>query len=409
MLLCCTAAAPDEAVEANLKVVGRFELTAPVAYAEVTVVSTTAIVASHGPESPCAGASATVLDVKDPRRPRVAATIPVPAGLTVADLDSATLLTPAFTGDVLAVALVPCASGRSPSIALYNVTEPAAPVLLAETAGGTSVSLAQRADGRALAVRVAGAGLAVDEITDPAHPVALATWQDPATPAAPCGLGTAQAYDGGEGAVAVLPGGRLFDVDLREPSQPFSPGAAEAAGGQVAVLPLGNRTIAVVAPDDECPGDPALRVFTLERAKEPQEDAPVRYPGAGAPVRLVGSGTLGYVAWHGAGLRVVDFAEVRPRTVAQFVPAGADVVGVGLLPQHVVVSDANQGVFVLERPDEGGGRATFWSQFLGLLPYLGFAGVMAAAFLVPRVLASRAGATVRMPVPGAEPVRRRRA
>jgi hypothetical protein len=105
---------------------------------------------------------------------------------------------------------------------------------------------------------------------------------------------------------------------------------------------------------------------------------------------------------------VVDFAEVRAKTVAQFVPANAEVVGVGLLPEHVVVSDANQGLFVLERPDEGGGRATFWTQFLDLLPYLGFAAVLAAGLLVPRMLASRAGATIGVPVPGAEPVRRRR-
>jgi hypothetical protein len=105
---------------------------------------------------------------------------------------------------------------------------------------------------------------------------------------------------------------------------------------------------------------------------------------------------------------VVDFAEVRPKTVAQFVPANAEVMGVGLLPEHVVVSDANQGLFVLERPDEGGGRATFWSQFLSIFPYLGFAAMMAAGLLVPRMLASRAGATVGMPAPGAEPVRRRR-
>lgn len=408
VLLCSLGAAPDESVEANLRVVGRWDAGAPTAYDAVTVVGTTAVVASHAPGSPCAGATATVLDVKDARRPKVAARIPAPAGTTVADLDAAALLTPVFVGDVLAVVLAPCGSGPPASVALFNITDPAAPALLVQAPGGSSVSLAQRADGRALGLRVAGAGVAVDDLSDPAHPAPLARWQDPAPPATPCGPGTVQAYDGGEGAITVLPGGRLFDVDLREPSRPFSPGPAGVAGGPLAVLPLGNRTIAVVAEADACAGEPGLRVFTLERAREPQEGAPVRYPGAGSPGRLVGSGTLGYVAWHAAGLRVVDFAEVRPRTVAQFAPPGADVVGVALLPQHVLATDAGQGLFVLERPDEGGGRATFWSRFASLLPYLGFASVAAAALVLPRVLASRAGATVGMPVPGAEPVRRRR-
>ena len=65
----------------------------------------------------------------------------------------------------------------------------------------------------------------------------------------------------------------------------------------------------------------------------------------------------------------------------------------GQLDEHVVVSDAYQGVFVLERPDEGGGRATFWSQFLSIFPYLGFAMLAAAGILVPRMLASRAAAS----------------
>ena len=131
---------------------------------------------------------------------------------------------------------------------------------------------------------------------------------------------------------------------------------------------------------------------------------PVRFPGA-APGRLVGSGGLAYVAWHGAGVRVVDFGEVRARTVAQFVPAQPDVVGVALLPDHIVVTDLTSGLYVLERPDEGGGQAGFWSQFLSLLPYLGFAAVAAAALVVPRLVMGRAAAGGRSPIP--VPERRR--
>jgi hypothetical protein len=180
----------------------------------------------------------------------------------------------------------------------------------------------------------------------------------------------------------------------------------------VGVLPLGNRTVAVVAEAAGCgapAGEHGLRVLTLDRGVTPTEGPPIRYPGEHSPGRVVTSGALSYVAWHGAGLRVVDFGEVRARVVAQFAPTGADVVGVGLLSEHVVVTDSASGLYVLKRPDEGGRRATFWSQFVSLLPYLGFAGMLAAAFLLPRAVASRAAARSGSRVPTPVTVPRRRA
>ena len=407
MLLFSTGAASDEVIEANLKVVGRSEAGPPAVYGDLTVVGTTAVVATEAPAGPCAGASVTVLDVKEPGTPRVVASIPVPLGATAIDLDSTTVVSDTFTGDIVTVALGPCAGGAPTSVGHYDITDPAQPRMLSQREGATSVSLAQRPDGRVLAVRAIPAGVAVDDLSDPVNPFEYATWAAPSS-ATSCGPAVAQLYDDGELAVAALAGG-VYTVDLIEPSRPTVAGPAEGAGGHVGVLPLGNRTIAVVAEDGSCPpGEPGLRVLTLEPGQAPVDAMPLRYVGTESPGRLVASGGYAYVAWHGAGLRIVDFAEVRAKTVAQFVPANADVVGVALLPEHVVVSDAYQGLFVLERPDEGGGRATFWSQFLSLLPYLGGAAFLAAAFLLPRALASRAGATAHVPVPGAEPVSRRR-
>jgi hypothetical protein len=279
---------------------------------------------------------------------------------------------------------------------------------MSESGDASSISLAQRGDGRAVAIRLAGDRVVIDNITDPARPTPFGRWAPPTAGENACGTGSAQVDEDGERAV-VLSRGLVYDLDLSEPTLPSAAGPAEGAGESVGILPLGNRTLAVVAQGDGCGAEPRLRVFELLPGAAPSEGAPVRYPGAGAPGRLAASGTLAYVAWHRAGLRVVDFAEVKATTVAQFVPADADVVGVGLLPQHVVVSDAIQGVFVLERPDEGGDRATFWSQFLSLLPYLGGAVFLAALFVVPRLVAAPAGAGSPVPAPGAEPVRRRRA
>jgi hypothetical protein len=406
-LLCCTAAAPDDAIEANLEVVGRWEVGVAEVYADVAVAGTTAVVATSIPGTPCGG-SARVVHVKDARRPRLVASIEPPPGTRVAELDAASLETPSFAGDVAALVFEACTGAGRGSVALYDITDPAAPKALSTLAAASAVSLGQRIDGRALVVRATAAGVAIDDVSDPASPAALGSWSPPAPAASPCGPVGVQLYDDGELAVAVLAGG-VHTLDLIEPSRPTGAGPAEGSGGAVGVLPLGNRTVAVVAEDGRCPpGEPGLRVLEVKPGEAPVDVAPLRYAGAGAPARMLASGGYAYVAWGAAGLRVVDFAEVRPKTVAQFAPAQAEVAAVALLPEHVVVADANQGLFVLERPDEGGGRATFWSQFLSLLPYLGFAGLMAAGLLVPRMLASRAGATVRMPVPGAEPVRRRR-
>jgi hypothetical protein len=387
VLLFSTGAASDEVIEANLKIVARAEVGPLAVYGDVTVVGTTAVAATEAASGACAGAAVTVLDVKDARKPRVVGSIPLPTGATAIDLDSTTVASEGFTGDIVTVALAPCAGGPSTSIAHHDVTDPSQPRMLSQRPGASSVSLAQRPDGRVLALRATPAGVAVEDLSNPHSPFEYAIWAAPSA-ATSCGPAVAQLYDDGELAVAALAGG-VYTLDLIDPARPTVAGRAEGAGGHVGVLPLGNRTIAVVAQDGACPpGEPGLRVLEVKPGEVPIDAAPLRYAGA--------------------GLRVVDFAEVRAKTVAQFVPANAEVVGVGLLPEHVVVSDANQGLFVLERPDEGGGRATFWTQFLDLLPYLGFAAVLAAGLLVPRMLASRAGATIGVPVPGAEPVRRRR-
>jgi hypothetical protein len=407
VLLFSTGAASDEVIEANLKVLGRSVVEPPAVYGDLTVVGTTAVVATEAPAGPCGGASAAVVNIKDAGKPRVVATIALPGGSVATDLDSTTVQSDRFTGDLLAIALAPCAGGAPTGVAYYDITEPARPRMLSQTAGAVSVSLAQRPDGRVLAARATAGWVALDDLSDPRAPVAVASWSVPSL-AAGCGPVTVQLYDDGELAAAALAGG-VYTLHLIEPSQLSVAGPAEGGGGHVGVLPFGNRTIAIVAEDGSCPpGEPGLRVLTLESREPPVDATPLRYAGAESPGRLVASGGYAYVAWHGAGMRVVDFAEVRPRTVAQFVPANADVVGVGLLAEHVVVSDAFQGLFVLERPDEGGGRATFWSQFLSIFPYLGFAMVAAAGLVLPRLLASRAGATAHVPVPGAEPVRRRR-
>jgi hypothetical protein len=150
-------------------------------------------------------------------------------------------------------------------------------------------------------------------------------------------------------------------------------------------------------------------VLELDHGTGPRELDTVRFTTPAAPGRLVASGELAYVAWDGDGLRIVDLGQVKPRTVAQFVPPAGDVVAVALLAEHVVVTDRTSGLYVLRRPDEGGARSSFWSELAGLLPYLPFPLILAAWALVPRLAARGAPAGSGAPVPAPARVPRRRA
>jgi hypothetical protein len=92
--------------------------------------------------------------------------------------------------------------------------------------------------------------------------------------------------------------------------------------------------------------------------------------GVYAPGSSVADGHLAYVAWHAAGLRVLDVGGDAPREVASFVPGAqadpakvlptaTDVVGVAVGARFVVVSDTNSGLYVLALagagPGSGGG------------------------------------------------------
>ena len=85
--------------------------------------------------------------------------------------------------------------------------------------------------GRVLAARATIAGVAVDDLSNPAAPVAIATWSVP-PPAAGCGPVTVQLYDDGEFAAAAVAGG-VYTLDLIEPSQVTVNGPAQGAGPAV--------------------------------------------------------------------------------------------------------------------------------------------------------------------------------
>ena len=208
------------AEEQDLTVVGHTDLGGGGGYGDVAVVGDTALVAAGdaapGPapapvgeapasDTPACAASVSVVDLRRPASPSVAATITLAPSRRIEDIDALTVHTPAFSGDVAAVVVAPCNPGDGGTgVAYYDVTDPAAPKLLgrvghprrladdsaATTCGpalrgtcprtGRTVRMQQRPDGRVISLssaRAPGSDSQADifavDLTDPRSPAPL--------------------------------------------------------------------------------------------------------------------------------------------------------------------------------------------------------------------------------------------
>ena len=441
---------------ASLKVVGHDDLggTGPhvalaIAGATAVVVSNTSRGASPSP-SPCATPTMTVVSARDPHRPRVTSQLPLAPAGTVVDTDARVVSGGTFRGDLVAAAVtsaggVDCFAANDDMVVYYDVTAPDSPRLLGRTlpcpgcpTSPRSVSLVQRTDGRLLAVTVwtgaadtGGAGeVHVDDVTDPARPVPLATWSPSGADSDPVTFGClssaratdAEFYDEGRRAVVVLGNGHVYDLDLQNPAAPSAAGnfppppgpPAERVAASVTALPVRDQTVAIVSEGtgpnrNGCPspGAPGLRLLDLDPRASVQEIADVSFGGSASPGAVVASGEHAFAPWHAAGLRVIDMGERPPRTVAQFAPAGVpDVVGAALLPDDIVLIDRTSGLYVLDRPAEGG-RESFWERAKIMAAALVFAGVLSLV-AVPRLLMALSFARRRSRAPAPIGVRVRR-
>ncbi|MGH9281898.1 MAG: hypothetical protein ACRD0S_03060, partial [Acidimicrobiales bacterium] len=146
----------------NLKLVGQNDLGGAGLNGDVAIAGNTAIVgAGYVPMNtmqtantkfgadnnapPCATVPVKVVDLSDPTKPVVAATIPVPKGQAVPDVDILRVSTPKFRGDLAAIAFASCdydqetfrergvvltGSFADRGIVYYDVTDPAKPRFL---------------------------------------------------------------------------------------------------------------------------------------------------------------------------------------------------------------------------------------------------------------------------------------
>lgn len=298
----------------EMRLVGRSDLGGAGLNGEVTIVGTTAIVAAgmmpaagvhahlYNPY-PCPAVTVKLVDLSDPRSPRVVGTIPVPAGVAAHGVSAARVRTPAFTGDLLAVALTMCGSAGMTlerGVAYYDVTRPAAPLMLGRyhadadivradsipacgpaplssarcASSQHSVSLVQRADGRVLSLSIEpGASaskypsgdLRVVDATDPRHPVQVGAFPPAGTPIFSnngcrpfsAGHGAGFSHRGERGLLAFYDGG-IFTLDLSGPGAPVKRGqfvyptdrGFEGSAAYVTSARVNGRDLALISEAD---------------------------------------------------------------------------------------------------------------------------------------------------------------
>jgi hypothetical protein len=314
VLTCATLVTPPAIAAQNLRLVGHTDLGGAGLNGDVTVIGTTAVVAAgmmaaagvhanlYNP-LPCPAVAVKLVDLADPARPRVVGTIPVPAGVAAHGVSAAPVRTPAFTGDLLAVALTMCSAAGSTldrGVEYYDITNPATPQLLGRYRAdddivradsvprcgpppqfsGTrcassqhSVSLIQRADGRVLSLslepgaaasRFPSGDLRVVDVTDPRSPIQIGAFPPAGTPIFSnngcrpftAGHGAAFTHGGTRGLLAFYDGG-IFVLDLDQPGigqlgQFTYPDtrAVEGSAAYVAAARVNGRDLAVVSEAD---------------------------------------------------------------------------------------------------------------------------------------------------------------
>lgn len=315
LALALALAAPAAGSAQSMRLVGHSDLGGGGLNGDVSVVGTTAVVAAglmpaagvhahlYNPY-PCPAVAVKLVDLSKPEKPVVVSTIPVPAGVAAHGVATARVKTPAFSGDLLAVALTMC--GRAGSVierglVYYDISKPTSPRLLgrytadadvvradtippcgAPPAGSGercassqhSVSLIQRADGRVFSLSIepgASAGklpsgdFRIVDVTDPRRPTQVGAFPPAGVPIFStngcrpfsAGHGAAFSHNGTRGMLAFYDGG-LFVVDLTASGSPVKLGqftypkdrGFEGSAAYVAAARVNGRDLALISEAD---------------------------------------------------------------------------------------------------------------------------------------------------------------
>ncbi len=346
-------------------------------HGDVWVHRTAAYLGSWGHAGHCPVQGVRAIGVGNPARPRLLARFARFPGTTSEDVWVGRIDTAAFRGDLAAVGIQRCRSGRGTGfrgLALFDVTRPWRPRLLgrlgsgAGTRGVHELSVVQRDDGRVLALlsvprswEVTGGrrgDVRIVEVTNPRRPRALASWDFRRNgPRAQRSRllrtrGSEQLlahsvwpFDGGRKAfVSHWDAGAVF-LDLAAPARPRYLGRTTYPAGAHGNAHSGwfRDDERIFVQNDEV-GDfyhlarerswGFQRIFDLSDAARPVaigrfatessvpgRDGRIRRDGFYSVHNSVFVGDVQVVSWYSDGVRIVDMANPRrPRQIGYFVP-----------------------------------------------------------------------------------------
>ncbi len=345
---------------------------------DVWVHRSTAYLGAWGIARHCPVHGVRAIAVGDPNHPRAVSRFARFPGTTSEDVWVGEILTPHFAGDLAAVGIQRCGSGFGRGfrgLALFDVTDPARPRLLARlhsgrgTRGVHELSVVQRDDGRVLALLsvpetwvVTGGrrgDVRIVDVTNPRRPRRLATWdfrRDGPARARRRLLSRRGAHEllahsvfpwdrGRKAYVSHWDAGEVF-LDLARPARPRylgrtayprrAPGNAHSAwfsaderlfvqndevGDFYHLGEERNRWGFQRIFDLSNPARPvALGRFATESAV-PGRDGRIRRDGFYSVHNNVIVGNVEVVSWYSAGVRIVNLvAPRRPREIGFFVP-----------------------------------------------------------------------------------------
>jgi hypothetical protein len=398
------AAQPPTYVASGTELVGRLDPGGGFA-AGVAVNGDTAFMGTWGRPALCPGSGVRVIDVTDPAQPavlgRVAAGDEYP-GTSTDSVWVGPVETEAFSGDLAVVAVRLCDTSERGrwrdgfrGIALYDVTDPAAPELMStihsgnRTQGANEVNAAQRPDGTFIVtatvmqsfLHTKGAigDFRVIDATDPRNPEQVADWdvradpslalKNPASQIDPIDLHVHSAWlaeDGMTAWLALWDGGMAM-LDLANPAAPLLLGHIPVAEGEGAgnahTVSFDPSSGLLIRSDEELePGagdaeTPRWGGQTLYDAADPRRpsvlatfdsprstivDAGPAYSGYFSAHEAVIADGIEYVSWYSYGLRIVDLNDpANPEEVGSFIPASVPD------PQHYWVTRTGARSFAM--------------------------------------------------------------
>ncbi len=343
-------------------------------YGDVWVHKDVAYLGSYrSPRCGTAPVGVWAVDVRDPAKPRPLGQFGVFKGSDDEDVWVGAVRTRAFSGDLAAVGIQPCARDE-PSfagLALYDVSDPSVPKELGRLATGVArgvheLGVARRADGRLLALAAvpgsfplsngAKGDLRVIDISDPRHPAELADWDvrrdGPAELRAQLGARedvfchSAWPFADGTKLFASYWAAGVQFLDISDPTRPKWIGRSSYKPGDRAKAAHSgwfNRDETLFVQNDETlgvnpktPGEtwtyqriwdtrdlahPKLVSSFATEAAAPGADGRIGLDGIYSVHNAVIDGELEYASWYSDGVRVVDLADpAHPREVGYFVP-----------------------------------------------------------------------------------------